>query len=173
MADIKNPPFWLVLGLPWPEDSRNHVEESAQAIAPTFVARNVQPKAVAAILDFACAIHNKHGLRVMFLSELTGTLRRAEANWAEIGVPDFDAALAELIELPTPALCISLTQYAHMLVCTAGNGRTIAYSPDNPEGRDVDRSDYAEVKKNLEGTLDRDWPAYIDHLVQSGKLRVG
>ena len=46
-----------------------------------------------AILDFGVGLHRKHGMRLIFLSELTGFLRRSQASWAELGVPDFDAAL--------------------------------------------------------------------------------
>lgn len=172
VANINNPPFWLVLGLPWPDGSRNDTEECAQAIAPTFIPCEAQSRPVQAILDFAIGLHRKHGMRVIFLSELTGFLRRAQANWAEIGVPDFDTALSDLIEVPTPTLFMSLTQYAHMLLCTAGNAQTITHSPENPAGRTVDPSEYAELKKNLQGALDRDWPAYIDSLTRSGRLRV-
>ncbi|SFO36085.1 hypothetical protein SAMN05216207_104726 [Pseudonocardia ammonioxydans] len=171
VANIKNPPFWLVLGLPWPDGSRNDTEECAQAIAPTFIPREAQSRPVQAILDFGVGLHRKHGMRVLFLSELTGFLRRAQASWAEIGVPDFDTALNELLEVPTPALFMSLTQHAHMLLCTAGNAQTISHSPENPAGRTVDPSEYAELKKNLQGALERDWPAYIDDLTRSGHLR--
>ena len=172
VANIKSPPFWLVAGLPWPEGSRSEVEECAQAIAPTFVPHDAPSPPVTAIFDFAVTLHRKDGMRVILLSELTGVLRRAKASWADVGVPDFDTALSDLVEVPTPALFLDLTQYAHMLLCTAGNARTISHSPDNPAGRTVEPAEYAELKTNLQAALERDWPRYIDDLTQSGRLRV-
>ena len=68
--DLANPPYWLVYGLPWPEDAApDAMPEAAFAFAPLVT--GPLRRAAKDVVYVADVYHREFGGRVVFFSDLT------------------------------------------------------------------------------------------------------
>ncbi|MGH3568498.1 MAG: hypothetical protein ACRDRH_21225 [Pseudonocardia sp.] len=133
-STLSRPRFWLVIGLEWPAQATGQHAECAFAIAPSFIPKGVLSPSAYAIFELSKAVVPAGEQQVVMFSELTQTLRRNSADWAKVGVPDWEATLGELAEAPVPSLYLSLSQYAHVMGSTAGMDNSYVYRPGWPPG---------------------------------------
>jgi len=165
---MTDPSWFLVTGLPWPEDQADaEIAEAAFAIAP-YVTQAVRPvgpdgepvplrRDLALILDAGSRCAATLGKRVLFLSDITLWLADIGLSWERIGV-DFSAAQNEL-EQQGIGVYLSLSQRAHAILCSAARTLTIYYASG---GRaEVPPEDRELVRTSVEATLDADWPSYV------------
>jgi hypothetical protein len=167
-ARMTDPSWFLVAGLPWPEDQPvAGMAEATFAIAPD-VTREVRPVGadgkpvplghdLALMLDAGSQCAAALGKRVIFLSDITLWLSDTGQNWERIGV-NFPAAQDEL-EQQKPGLFVTVSRRAHMILCSAAHSLTIYCTDGNvaevePEERELARSSF-------EARLNADWPSYI------------
>lgn len=169
-TSLRLPAFWLVIGTEWPAQTNGSHAECAFAIAPSFIPKGVLSPSAYAIFELAKTVVPAGGQQVVMFSELTQTLRRHDADWLTVGVPDWEAAVDELAEAPVPVLCLSLSQYAHVMLCTAGMEHSYVYRPDGQQER-IPESDFDDLRNALRSMLTTDWPTYIQELERAGKIR--
>jgi hypothetical protein len=170
------PSWFLVTGLPWPEDhSDAEVAEAAFAIAPhvTQAVRPVDPDGkpiplghdLALMLDAGSRCAAAHGKGVIFLSDITRWLADIGLSWERIGV-DFPTAQNEL-EQQSPGLFVMVSRRAYTILCSAAHNLTIHYTSGSkaevpPEEREL-------VRANFEATLNADWPGYISQALANAQ----
>ena len=167
-AWMTDPAWFLVAGLPWPEDqAAAGMAEAAFAIAPP-VTQAVRPagadgkpiplgRDLALALDAGSQSAAVFGKRVIFLSDITLWLSDTGRSWEHIGV-NFLAAQNEL-EQQTTGLFITVSRRAHMILCSAAHRLTIYCTDGNvaevtPEEREL-------IRASFEARLNADWPSYI------------
>jgi hypothetical protein len=165
---MTRPPWFLVTGLPWPEDVDGAaMAEAALAIAPavTQTVRPVGPDGqpiplgsdLALMLDAGSQCASALGARVLFVSDITCWLTDTGRNWENIRV-DFATAQNEL-ERQSPALIVAVSRTAYTILCSATRDLTVHYTAGSvPEVRTDER---AMFRTALEARLDADWPIYI------------
>ena len=118
---MTDPSWFLVTGLPWPEDHPDaDLAEAAFAIAPhvTQAVRPVGPDGepvplghdLALMLDAGSRCAAALGKRMIFLSDVTRWLTDIGLSWERVGV-DFPTAQSEL-EQQSPGLFITISQRA-------------------------------------------------------------
>jgi hypothetical protein len=173
-TSMTNPPWFLVVGLPWPEDEPNaEIAEAAFAIAPpvTQVVRPIGPNGepvplgrdFALMLDAGSRCAAALGKRVLFLSDITRWLADIGLSWERIGV-SFENAQNEL-EQQKIGLYLSVSQRAYAILCSAARTLTIQYTSGStaevlPEDREL-------VRANFEAALEADWPGYVAQAMTS------
>jgi hypothetical protein len=166
-AWMTSPSWFLVAGLPWPEEDANaDMAEAAFAIAP-YVTEAVRPvdadgkpiplgRDLALMLDAGSRCAKALGRRALFLSDITLWLEGIGLTWARIGV-DFATAQNEL-EQQSPSMLLTVSRKAYAIFCSASHNLAIYYSGTKaevpPEKREL-------VRESLESALDADWPGYI------------
>ena len=167
-AWMTNPSWFLVTGLPWPEDDGDvKMAEAAFAIAPS-VTKAVRPAGpegkpvplghdFALMLDAGSRCAAALGKRVIFLSDITRWLTGIGLNWERIGV-DFPTAQNEL-ERQSPGLFVTVSSRAYTILCSTARSLTIHYTSGGtaeipPEEREL-------VRASFEARLEADWPGYI------------
>lgn len=165
---MTDPSWFLVTGLPWPEDQSDaDVAEAAFAIAP-YVTQTVRPagrdgkpaplgRDLAIMLDAGSRCATALGKRVLFLSDITRWLADIGLRWDRIGV-DFETAQNEL-EQQAIGMYLALSQRAYTILCSASNALTIHCTSGRtaeipPEDREL-------VRAKLEDALDARWPRYV------------
>jgi hypothetical protein len=165
---MTNPSWFLVTGLPWPEDrAEAEVAEAAFAIAP-YVTQAVRPagpdgtpvslgRDLALMLDAGSRCAAVLGKRVLFLSDVTCWLAEIGVSWERVGV-DFETAENEL-EQQRIGMYLALSQRAYAILCTASQTLTVHW----PSGltADVSLHDRELVRAKLEAALDARWPGYV------------
>ena len=165
---MTDPSWFLVTGLPWPEDQADaEVAEAAFAMAPlvTRVVRPVGPdgkpvplgRDLGLMLEAGSRCAATLDKRVIFLSDITHWLAGIALSWDRIGV-DFPTAQNEL-EQQSPGLFIMVSSRAYTLLCSTASNLTVHYTDGSkaevPSGeRDLLRADF-------EARLDADWPGFI------------
>lgn len=159
-----------MFGLEWPAQTTGTHAECAFAVAPSVIPKGVLSPAAYTIFELATGVAPEGDQQVVMFSELTQTLRKHNADWPGIGVADWEATLDELAEAPIPGLYLSLSQYAHVMLCTAGMENSYVYNHDGQQRR-IPESDFEDFRNSLRTMLGRDWPAYIQELERSGKIR--
>src|SRR5690242_19313951 len=123
---MTDPSWFLVTGLPWPEDQADaEIAEAAFAIAPDVtqavrpVGSDGEPVALghdlALTLDAGSRCAAALGKRVMFLSDITLWLPDIGLSWERVGV-DFSAAQYDL-EQQGIGMYLSLSQRAYAILC--------------------------------------------------------
>jgi hypothetical protein len=172
---MTDPSWFLVTGLPWPEDHDGaEVAEAAFAIAP-YVTRAVRPVGpdgkpvplghdLALMLDAGSRCAAALGKRVLFLSDITRWLADIGLNWERIGV-DFATAQDEL-EQQSPGLYIMVSRRAYTILCSTARNVTIHYTSGS--NAEVPAEEREQVRASLEAVLDADgrdtlpmhWRAY-------------
>jgi hypothetical protein len=176
---MASPSWFLVAGLPWPEDHPDvEVAEAALAIAPdvTQVVRPVGADGkpvplghdLALMLDAGSRCASALDKRVLFLSDITRWLADIDLSWEEIGV-DFPAAQDEL-ERQSPALLVMVSRMAYTILCSAARTLTLHYASGYaaevaPEEREL-------VRAGFEAALDADWPGFITQTLASAIARL-
>lgn len=172
MSTLREPSWWLVHGLPWPEGATG-VAEAAFASSPdaTLTLRpqgtDGQPVAMSrtleAMLLVARVVARGTGTRVVFLSDATLWLADHGLSWGKLGI-DWAAALAELEQ--SCGLCITVSETAHSIICSAARMLTI-HSPSGE--RVVTDEERGLVKEQLAARLAADWPGYITSVLANAR----
>ena len=173
---MTDPSWFLVTGLPWPEDQADaEMAEAAFAIAPavTQAVRPVGPDGksvplghdLALMLDAGSHCTAALGKRVIFLSDITRWLADIGLSWDRIGI-DFPAAQAEL-ERQSPGLFVMVSRRAYSILCSTAHNLTINYTSGSaaeipPEEREL-------LRASFDATLDADWPAYVAKALASAQ----
>ena len=167
-AWMTDPSWFLVTGLPWPEDRADaEIAEAAFAIAPS-VTQAVRPVGqdgkpvplvhdLALMLDAGSCCAAALGKRVIFLSDITRWLADVGLNWERIGV-DFATAQNEL-ERQSLGLFVMVSSRAYTILCSTARNLTIHYTDESkakisPEEREL-------VRASFEARLDADWSEYL------------
>src|SRR5260221_8881052 len=114
--EVLNPPYWLVFGLEWPGAGDGGMAEAALAVAPGMIPRELVSRDSYQVLGCADLYARKHAERVIFFSDLTRMFTAAGTSWAELGV-DWENALQELVVGPFPAMFLTISERAHLLIC--------------------------------------------------------
>jgi len=165
---MTDPSWFLVTGLPWPEDQDDaQVAEAAVAIAPhvSQMARPVGPdgkpvplgRDLALMLDAGSRCATALGKRVIFLSDITRWLADIGLSWDRIGV-DFPIAQNEL-ERQAVGLCLELSQRAYTILCSTDRNLSVHYTDGSkteipPEEREL-------LRARFEVALNASWPGYV------------
>lgn len=165
---MTNPSWFLVTGLPWPEDhAEAEVAEAAFAIAPsvTLAVRPAGPDGtpvppghdLALMLNAGSRCAAELGKQVLFLSDITRWLGDAGLSWERIGV-DFPAGQDQLEQQPL-GLLVMVSRMTYSIICSTGHSLTIRYTSGDtvetpPEEREL-------VRASFEARLHADWPGYI------------
>lgn len=165
---MTDPSWFLVTGLPWPEDqAETEIAEAAFAIA-FYVTQAVRPvgpdgdpvplgRDLALMLDAGSRCAAALGKRVLFLSDITLWLADIGLSWKRIGV-NFSAAQNEL-EQQGIGMYLSLSQRAHSILCSTARTLMIYYASG---GRaEVPPEDRELVRANFEAALNADWAGYV------------
>jgi hypothetical protein len=173
---MTDPSWFLVTGLPWPEDQADaEIVEAAFAIAPsvTQAVRPVGPDGkpmplghdLALLLNAGSRCAAALGKRVIFLSDVTRWLVENGLDWERIGV-DFPTAQEEL-EQQSPGLFVTVSSRVYTILCSTARDLTIHHTDGSmaqvpPEEREL-------VRASFEARLDADWPGYITKALASAK----
>jgi hypothetical protein len=175
-AWMTDPSWFLVAGLPWPEDRAvAGMAEAAFVIAPP-ITQAVRPvgadgkpaplgRDLALVLDAGSQCAAALGKRVIFLSDITLWLSGIGRSWERIGV-NFPAALDELEQQKT-GLFITVSRRAHMILCSATRSLTVYCTDGNVA--EVTPKERELVGTSFEARLKADWPSYITHALASAQ----
>ena len=165
---MTNPSWFLVTGLPWPEDQADRgMAEAAFAVAPdvTRVVRPAGPdgtpvplgRDLALMLDAGSRCAAALGKRVIFLSDTTLWLDDIGLSWERIGV-DFPTAQNEL-EQQSPGLFIMVSSRAYTILCSTACDLTIHYTDGSKA--EIPPRERELLRAGFEARLDADWPGFI------------
>ena len=173
---MTNPSWFLVTGLPWPEDhAEAEAAEAAFAIAPsvTLAVRPAGPDGtpvplghdLALMLDAGSRCAAALGKRMLFLSDVTRWLGDVGLGWERIGV-DFPTAQDEL-ERQSLGLFVKVSRKTYTILCSTNRNLTIHYTSGDtalvpPEEREL-------VRASFEARLRADWPGYITKALASAQ----
>jgi hypothetical protein len=173
---MTDPSWFLVTGLPWPEEQdAAEIAEAAFAVAPP-VTRAVRPAGpdgkpvplgpdLALMLDAGSRCAAALGKRVLFLSDITRWLFDIGLSWERIGV-DVPVAQNEL-ERQGLGIYLSLSQHAYTILCSTARNLTIY---DTSSGKvEVPAEDRELVRAKFESALDADWPRYMTTALASAE----
>jgi hypothetical protein len=165
---MTEPSWFLVTGLPWPEDQSDaDVAEAAFAIAP-YVTQAVRPagqdgkhiplgRDFAMMLDAGSRCAAALGRRVVFLSDITRWLADIGLSWDRFGV-DFETAQDEL-EQQAIGMYLALSQRAYAILCSAS--QTLTIHDTSGRAAEIPPEDRELVRAKLEEALDARWPGYV------------
>ena len=173
---ITSPSWFLITGLPWPEDQPDaELAEAAFAIAPyvTQVVRQAGPDGkpvppgtdLARMLDAGSRCAAALGKRVLFVSDVTSWLADIGLSWERIGV-DFPTAQDEL-EHQSLGLVVTVSSRAYTILCSTARALTIHYTSGG--AADVPPGERELVRASFEARLDADWPGYITRALASAQ----
>ncbi|MCX5561083.1 hypothetical protein [Streptomyces sp. NBC_00038] len=171
-TSLLSPAGWLVLGLPWPAETRDGWGECAVAIAPPMIPRSLVSQGAGIALDLATGLArdpNDGPGKAVFFSDVTLWLDKQGKTWPDLGI-DYDAVIDELLSAQVPQLYLTLTQKAHAILCDASREGLRLHYP----GGDVEHVTpqmRQDVHDGVAQSLTRDWPPYIQGLIDSGALQ--
>jgi hypothetical protein len=183
MVPVTQPPTWmtdpswfLVAGLPWPEDEPStEIAEAALAIAPhvTQVVRPIGPdgeplplgRDFALMLDAGPRCAAALGKRVLFLSDITRWLAGIGLSWERIDV-SFEHGQDEL-ERQKIGLYLTVSQRAYSIVCSAAGTSTIQDTSGSTA--EIVPEDREQVREQIEATLDADWAGYVTQAIAAAQ----
>lgn len=161
------PEYWLVSGLDWPAGER--IAEAAVAVAPTLIPRDALSPDAYQVLGCADLYARKHKHRVIFFSDLTRMFADAGTSWTELGV-DWERALNELHAGSFPAVFLTISERVYHCICNpASEGRL----PVRGASEEPARDDREVVRAAMVRQLSGDWPAYLQALIDTGRVAVG
>lgn len=161
------PEYWLVSGLDWPAGER--IAEAAVAVAPTLIPRDGLSPDAYQILGCADLYARKHKHRVIFFSDLTRMFADAGTSWTELGV-DWERALTELHAGSFPAVLLAISERVYHCICRPADERR---QPAGSVAEDAARDDREVVREAIVRQLSGDWPAYMQALIDTGRVAVG
>jgi hypothetical protein len=173
VEDLKNPPYWLVYGLPWPAGEGAEMAEAAFAFAP-LVTPPLGPDArgVVQVADRYFKRYAERG-RVVFFTDLTRFLTEEGSSWAGQRV-DWENAFAQIGEggaTPVVSRYMTVSRRAHIILCDASiEGVKVYYRQGGEE--QISLAERQAVREAFAAQLAEDWPAYIQGLVDRGRLRI-
>lgn len=166
--ELVAPTGWLVLGLPWPSETRDGFGECAAAFAPQMVPPHLVSQSAVDVLKLAAALAtdtNDGPGKTVFFSDITRWLDGQGKNWPDLGI-DHEAVIEELLGAPVPLLFLNLSALAHLVVCDASQqGAQILYTDGRREH--VTPQMRRDVHDGLTATIERDWAPYIQQLLAS------
>lgn len=162
MDELHDPAYWLVFGLEWL--GAGPMAEAAAAIAPGVIPRDQIGYDCGQVLGCADIYAARYGQRVVFFSDLTSLLTSAGHSWAGLGV-DWEAALAELSPGTFPALLLTISERAYLLLCDS------AVPATGPGGGAAAGSEREVVRQVIARQLAADWPPYVRSLAAAGRHR--
>src|SRR6266849_4576744 len=165
-GELLHPAYWLVHGLPWPGDS--DMAEAALAIAPEIVPRETLSRDAVQILGCADLYARKHGSRVVFFSDLTRMFTTAGTSWAQLGV-DWESALRELVVGPFPAMFLTISERAHLLICDPATNLLMVGSGGTADEAGSERD---LVRQAITSQLTTDWPPWMNAMIDAGRVRL-
>jgi hypothetical protein len=171
---MTDPSWFLVTGLPWPEDRPDaEIAEAAYAVAPhvTQAVRPVGPDAnpiplghdLSLMLDAGSRCAAALGKRVIFLSDITRWLRDIGLSWERIGV-DIPTAQDEL-EHQSLGLFIMVSRRAYTILCSTARNLTVHYTSGSTV--EVPPGERELVRASFAARLNADWPGYITKALAS------
>jgi hypothetical protein len=170
--DLTGPPYWLVYGLPWPEDAApGAMAEAAFAFAPLVT--GPLRRAAKDVVYVADVYHSQVGGRVVFFSDLTRFLAQEHTSWQERRT-EWELAFRQLDEgeggaTPVPCRYIQVSRRGHAILCDASvDGLTFFHSDGTRER--VTEQERAAVRDAFADALARDWPPYIQDMIGRGLL---
>jgi hypothetical protein len=173
---MTDPSWFLVTGLPWPEDQSDAANaEAAFAIAPS-VTQVVRPAGqdgkptslghdLALMLDAGSRCAAALSKRVIFLSDISRWLADNGLNWERIGV-DFPTAQNEL-EQQSPGLLVMVSRRAYTILCSTARNLTVHYTSGGTV--EVPPGERELVRASFAARLDADWPGYITKALASAQ----
>jgi hypothetical protein len=164
--ELAEPGYWLVFGLEWPDGARE--AEAALAVAPELILRDGLSRHAYQVLGCADLYADKRATCVVFLSDLTQMFASAGYSWDGMGV-DWQLAVDELRGGPYPAMFLTISERAHLLICdpAVGRGHAGQESGDNWTGAEREL-----VRRAVAEKLAADWPIYMDTMIKSGWARI-
>ncbi|MFF1446179.1 hypothetical protein [Streptomyces sp. NPDC058295] len=171
-ASLLSPAGWLVLGLPWPTEARDGWGECAAVIAPSMIPRSLVSRGAGTALDLAAALAgdaNEGPGKAVFFSDITLWLDAQGRTWADFNI-DYDQVVDELLGTPVPQLFLTLSHKAHAILCDASRQGLRLYYPDG-DVEHVSPQVRRDVHDGISQTLERDWPPYVQRLIDSGAFR--
>jgi hypothetical protein len=176
-AWMTDPSWFLVTGLPWPEDQDDAENaEAAFAIAPsvTQVVRSASQDGKPTPLGHDLALMLKAGSRcaaalgkrVIFVSDISRWLAGNGLSWELIGV-DFPTAQNEL-EQQSPGLCVMVSRRAYTILCSTARNLTVHYISGGTG--EVPPGERELVRAGFAARLAADWPGYITRALASAQF---
>jgi hypothetical protein len=172
---MTDPSWFLVTGLPWPEDQADaEMAEAALAIAPdvTQVVRPAGPdgqpvplgRDLSLMLNAGSRCAAALGKKVIFLSDITHWLACHSLSWGRIGL-HFAAAQNELEHQPL-ALSLTISGRAYTILCAT---RTITILHTTGGTAEIPPGERELVRASFEARLNADWPGYITKALASAQ----
>ena len=147
------PAYWLVAGLDWPTGPGP--SEAAWAIAPDLVPRDALSNDAYQVLGKCSPVRGQALRPHRVLSDLTRMFATAGTSWASLGV-DWQAALDELQNGPFPAMFLTISERAHLMICDPASWSTgCAQEPARSERELVRQA----VSDKLTADLSATWAA--------------
>jgi len=162
LDELLHPSYWLVAGLDWHGD--NAVAESAVAIAPAMIPRDRLSEDARQVLGCANMYARKHSQQVVFFSDLTRMFTDAGTSWSELGV-DWQSALEELGGGQFPALFLTISERAYLILCGSESSSPGAASSEEPA-----EDERELVRRAFARQLAQDWPPYIQAAAHAGQI---
>jgi hypothetical protein len=108
----------------------------------------------------------KHGLRVVFFSDLGRMFTRVGTSWNELGV-DYERALGELHGEWLPAMLLTITERMCLPICDP----VVPLSTvTHAETGETPPSDCELARQAITRQLASDWPAHIQRLLDTGRI---
>lgn len=166
------PPYWLMFGLPWPsQDPDATMAEAAFAVAPDCVPRRGLAQDVDDVLGFTGLYAKENpGQRTVWFTDVTRWLDQKGSSWASLGV-DWEYALNTILDMPILGLYMTISRRAYChLINTAET--FVLHHPDGTSERLTDEERQV-VHDAFEQTLSRDWPSFVQQMLDSGRLTFG
>jgi len=162
--ELLHPEYWLVSGLQWHGDGPT--AEAAAAVAPGIIARDALSQDALQVLGCADLYVRKLGHRVIFFSELTRMFADAGTSWSRVGV-HWERALRELHDGSFPAVFLSVSERAYHCICSTADGRSLLAQRGTG---DVTYNERDLLRQAIARQLATDWPAYIQTIVDAGRV---
>ncbi len=164
--ELLNPAHWLVVGLEWQGDGG--MAEAAVAVAPGMIPREALSYDAYQVLGCADLYARLHAGRVVFFSDLTRMFTAAGTSWAQLGI-DWEAALRELKEGPFPAMFLTISERAHLLICDPATNLLMVGSGGAADEAGSERD---LVRQAIACQLTTDWPAWMNAMIGAGRVRL-
>jgi hypothetical protein len=153
-VELMTPSYWLVSGLD--RHGGDTVAEAAVAVAPAMIPRDAVSNDTRQVLGCADLYATKHRRQVVFFSDLTRMFTQAGTSWSQLGV-DWESALQELGGGQFPALFLTISERAYVVICDPAVLPAPAFS-----GEESSADDERElVRTAVTGQLMCDWPPYV------------
>jgi hypothetical protein len=137
-----------------------------------MIPRSLVSRGAGTALDLAAALAgdaNEGPGKAVFFSDITLWLDAQGRTWADFNI-DYDQVVDELLGTPVPQLFLTLSHKAHAILCDASRQGLRLYYPDG-DVEHVSPQVRRDVHDGITQTLERDWPPYVQRLIDSGAFR--